>query len=121
MTGVQTCALPIYKKICFAITGKLDLPQDRIADLGVQQVIAIADQETSDSEAMQNAFPLLKQRAIRYPMDPFPPKMIWRGYAILLTLWPLQSVGRAYAWLRQVDTIGNGSKAKQKNFSTLTL
>ncbi len=60
--GVAQLAAKHQKK-CIAFTGKLDLPPDRIMDLGVQKVIALAGANTSDKEAMRNAFQLLKQKA----------------------------------------------------------
>jgi glycerate 2-kinase len=51
-----------YRKPCFAFTGKLDLSANLVADLGFQEVISISNEHTSETEAIANAFSILKMR-----------------------------------------------------------
>ncbi|CAN5420361.1 glycerate kinase [soil metagenome] len=51
-----------YGKPCFAFTGKLDLSPTLVADLGFQAVISISNGYIAETEAITNAFSILKMR-----------------------------------------------------------
>ncbi len=51
------------KKRCIAFTGKLDLPANLIKALRIEKIIPLADGHTTESEAITNAFSVLRTRA----------------------------------------------------------
>ena len=51
-----------YQKPCIAFTGKNELSDREIKTLGIQRVISLVNAETSEKEAMANAYSILKKR-----------------------------------------------------------
>jgi len=55
-----------YKKNCIAFTGKCDLSDSKIKELGLQEIITLVDKGTSEQQAIKHAYSLLKQRVIQF-------------------------------------------------------
>ncbi len=55
-----------YKKNCIAFTGKCDLSDGKIKELGLQEIITLVDKGTSEQQAIKHAYSLLKQRVIQF-------------------------------------------------------
>lgn len=54
-----------HQKTCIAFTGICDLPADGFRELGVQEIVSLSNEETTEQEAITHAFALLKERTIR--------------------------------------------------------
>ena len=55
-----------HQKPCIAFTGICDLPADGFRELGVQEIISLSNEETTEQEAIAHAFALLKERTFRH-------------------------------------------------------
>ncbi len=55
-----------HEKPCIAFTGKCDLNDSEIKELGLQEIITLVDTRTNEQQAIQQAYSLLKQRAVQY-------------------------------------------------------
>jgi glycerate kinase len=55
-----------HQKNCIAFTGKCDLPESKIKELALQEIITLVDARTSEEQAIQQAYALLKERAVQY-------------------------------------------------------
>ena len=55
-----------YEKPCIAFAGKCDLPGSKIKELGLKKIITLVDEVTSEPQAIQLAYSLLKERAVQW-------------------------------------------------------
>ncbi len=55
-----------HQKTCIAFTGICDLPAGDFRELGVQEIVSLSNEETTEQEAIAHAFALLKERTFRH-------------------------------------------------------
>lgn len=61
VSGVAKLAAK-HQRMCVAFTGNCDLPESKLLELGIKKIVSLVSKDTTEMEAIEKAFSLLKHR-----------------------------------------------------------